>query len=172
MAELRVPIRLIWRLCYPAGHRLNPNPVLTDEQRKNPVDAIVVQARVVPSRNTSFEKGNLPEHDYKYYQGSSMINSQVATCRWCQTVVYGEKARLEHKAGGCLHWIDVLGEWMRTDGSCVVCETKTSFAKWGIPLCSTNCINAFRYFSPTPWRDEQLIVKNFEKGRKVGHVKV
>jgi hypothetical protein len=93
-------------------------------------------------------RGNLREEQYRFWNGSSVVSTDIATCRWCRHWAYGQAAMTLHQ-----HNTDhtrILREIYDTARKmslrrCFACGSTTRKERWGIPLCASNrCLNKWR----------------------------
>lgn len=95
------------------------------------------------------DKGNLPNHDYRFWEGSRL--GDVVRCRWCGAYGRTQEARIHHfkKAGlWCSHKLRRVYEdsLLQAIQYCFVCSKPTKNAAWGIPLCAdVACLEAWKF---------------------------
>lgn len=73
--------------------------------------------------------------------------SNIAKCRACEaTVLKLEELERHKKDRGCTKRLVAAYALLCRDGLCVLCDEKTPFKMWGVPLCK-DCIEDW----PTLW---------------------
>lgn len=97
--------------------------------------------------------GNLPNNDYAFFNGAAHKDSTWSTCRWCQSTMFNETCRLEHrreldKSIGTSHAkaLNRLYADLSQRGVCVICDDATFHRKWGVPICNTrSCLEQWKF---------------------------
>lgn len=75
----------------------------------------------------------------------------VSICRVCSSIFYERVSRQNHLNGGCSNSLLAAYKLLLLDKKCVVCDTRTSEQKWGVPLCKNQqCHATFKHVDPTP----------------------
>lgn len=157
--DYQVPIALIRRLCYPSGTRLPKLQRLEFPPKPTVIPITSYRSPIV--RSVSVERGNLSKELYEFYVGKMDTNANVATCRWCGTMIYGQYSWETHGKAvgneyGCKR---ILKDFYRTltqgaEHECVACDTITRLTAWGVPLCSKKCEQVFMFEIPLTLRYE------------------
>lgn len=172
----KVPIALIRHLCYQSSYRLPkleriqfPEPMLPKpkpyhaNRATNLLKIVQGATRPVilipagfPSVDPSIvSRGNLPNDEYRYYVGKMSEQYLFATCRFCEAVIGGPVNRKNHETGYCKENLLIIYRLLREKGNCVVCDKKTNYSKWGIPLCTIPCENEWRFSIPGAFKFER-----------------
>jgi len=93
-------------------------------------------------------RGNLKEEQYRFWNGSGSVVSDIATCRWCRQWAYGAEAMRAHqnKTDHTRILREVYDLARRVQACmCFVCGSRTRTQRWGIPMCQSNrCRNKWR----------------------------
>ena len=99
--------------------------------------------------------GNLPNDQYRYFQGCKAIAATYSKCRTCEGAFTTEAQRLAHvRNGNCMRiFNDALIIWLGNKRNhsaillpCAVCGDQTLHRKWGIPLCvDVQCYEAWMF---------------------------
>lgn len=154
----KVPVALIRRLCYPSTYRLPklkrlmfPRPVSAKLMPETPV--IVPYSRLVGNRvlpgSSEGVVHNLPNEDYRIWFGRAHSGWCSATCRWCGAICHTKETRNAHLLNGtCDTHLLAIYRILRKDGNCACCDDRTTKAKWGVPLCSDECVDEWRISLP------------------------
>lgn len=93
-------------------------------------------------------RGNLREEEYRFWNGSQSVSTDIATCRWCRHWAYGHDAMRLHQSR--TDHTRILREIYDTARQmnvhmCFTCGARTRHERWGIPLCNSNrCLNKWR----------------------------
>ena len=140
MAEITVPRWLIANKCMPGGRRTAPKPVLVIEtparlgKRFGAYEAPVIA-------------GQFEHWEYRFWAMGVIGNTGVALteCRCCGHVGKRDMKirRLHLSQGGCATKLCEAYKLLLRDRKCVVCDQKTLFKKWGVPICSSSCEQAW-----------------------------
>ncbi len=97
----------------------------------------------------NWKTGSLSENEYPYWIGESPSTGTWARCRWC-----GESqpnsTRVSREAHQSLDYCTknlriVYKLACSSAMCCVMCERHSLRTRWGAPLCSIECDNAFRF---------------------------
>lgn len=95
-------------------------------------------------------RGCLPEMDYRFWIGSYTEGMTSATCRVCRKVVENARERDLHNHEKGIEWscystmVEAL-KLLQARRMCLVCNTDTELSRWGVPLCSPNCVLAWKF---------------------------
>jgi hypothetical protein len=165
------PLWVLRQTILPYGARLPKMPPLWEEP-KSPV-VITDKRRFFqqfdwdrgrgPNNAKVFSHGNLDNNDYRYWIGlkNSLPGDGVAICRCCHAV-FPVKLIKNHKQG-CPKKLEAAYALLQKDKRCVICNEETSRQVWGVPLCSMQHIDEWRFAAARPhWLIEAL--------RLVGHI--
>lgn len=92
--------------------------------------------------------GNLDPTEYQFWIGTELNYGTTGLCRACGYLAICKVEREEHKARydpPCT--VQLVGAYKKllTKGRCLVCETNTIKQRWGVPLCSPNCVQTFQF---------------------------
>lgn len=146
MAEIRLPRWIITNKCLPAGHRTAKKPVL------------VVPVEAWAHRNPYVPQG-LPEvfepWEYRFWAMALLDNAPAAAlieCRACGSLQgHTRQARVFHHAQGkCTSKLCEAYKLLLKDERCLICDAKTGQTKYGVPLCSSACVQAWCEAEPQP----------------------
>lgn len=109
----------------------------------------------MPPRHAGFMEGNLEETLYKFWIGTELRYSLRSTCRACGEVVFNSDARKNHKELcktlyknniSCWFVLGLIHKKLEELGWCAVCGRNANHKqKWGIPLCSPECIKIWKF---------------------------
>jgi hypothetical protein len=159
MAELMLPRWIITSKCMPFGRRQGPKPVLVIEREVSRLQAIrtgdvsskgVYQPVEVP--------GLFKNWEYRFWAmivtnpGNPGKASILAECRACGNTQNGDtpSRQLHFAKGGCTKRLCAAYDLLIKDSKCLVCDHKTIMKKWGVPLCSSACTQAWCESEPQP----------------------
>jgi hypothetical protein len=147
---LRIPVALIRQVCYPTSYRLPKMAHLVTE--KEPVsEPVRSYANPVYPRLRQVITGNLPNDEYRFFQGTYDENTTTATCRWCREILHSQEARLKHKGDCKVKLVELYGVLLSAR-HCIVCNSFTSETYWGIPLCKIDCKDQWKISNSTAFR--------------------
>lgn len=151
--DYHVPISLIRRLCYSSGTRLPKLERLEFPPKKEVIPITNYKSPI--SRSINVEKGNLSKELYEFFVGKMDTNANVATCRWCGTVIYGAHSWEMHgkstgNESGCKRLLKELYRRLTLEDTleCIACDSLTNLTAWGVPLCSKKCEQVFMFEVP------------------------
>lgn len=74
----------------------------------------------------------------------------VCECRCCSSVFVTAKDRAAHGKDGCNKKLVAAYKLLLRDRICPICNMKSYKEKWGIPLCSPSCTEAWCHVEPHP----------------------
>jgi hypothetical protein len=96
------------------------------------------------------EGNNLPQGEYRFWEGSHWLESDYARCRACGSIVReGVEARKRHmEKEGCTTLLVRAYAQMLKDRACAVCDKHTKQSMWGVPLCSKDCVERWKGNNP------------------------
>jgi len=101
--------------------------------------------------------GNLENAEYEFYAGVDFQSAPSSHCRCCHHMVFGAEERKRHKDKDCHATLKAAYKLLCIDMACVMCDARTLRKKWGVPLCSNECIQKFKfYWGVTPAIDEAV----------------
>jgi hypothetical protein len=86
--------------------------------------------------------------DYRYWFGSKSTYSMFAMCRCCREQYWTtgtRKGHLHDRVANCNKYITHAIKLLRLDHKCAICDVKTGKQKWGVPLCSVECMKKWMY---------------------------
>jgi hypothetical protein len=101
-------------------------------------------------------KGNLDEQDYRFWIGKKESVATFAVCRACGTEVWGGPgAMLKHKevtnlfkgGGPCTTVLVQCYTKLLAKRQCIVCQAVTYNKRWGIPLCTPECLMKWKFYN-------------------------
>jgi len=81
--------------------------------------------------------------DFRFWQVVMNLNRQVwrCQCRQCGGIVLSNTMRRTHSDTlGCYDQLVEAYKLLQRDKRCVICDNVTTKQKWGVPLCSSTCI--------------------------------
>lgn len=119
-------------------------------------------AKATVSAADSVAPGNLPEDDYRFWEGIEYGGAtQRATCKWCQVTRLNKAERQLHfkKESNCSHLLRAVYEYARSTKPmyCVVCAKPTAYQRWGLPICnSEKCIRDWKFSGSMHWASKGL----------------
>jgi len=160
MGEVIVPRWVISQCFMPGGRRTSKKPQLKVEAYKGYVPTgdygpnlhimhPLKPSDYVPQTFTGVFDG----WEYRFWSLASYAHGIiVAECRSCGNIVgWSQEARKIHAAtGGCFKRLVAAYQLLRKDKRCVVCDARTVKEKWGVPMCSTACTQAWCETETTP----------------------
>jgi len=131
-----------------AGHRTAKKPVLIV-----PRESYSVMGRVFDRHVDVYEplecKGVFEKWEYRFWAmsctGELTRASLIAECRGCGSIGSGDSSsrQLHFARGGCAKRLCAAYKLLLRDRVCVICNAKTSHTKWGVPICSSACEQAW-----------------------------
>lgn len=149
MADITLPRWIITNRCMPAGRRTAPKPVLVVPVAQHEISGF--------SKGSYFDRPgayqpqvikDVFEHwEYRFWCMCTWPPAIqiLAECRVCGHL--GEQdpmIRQGHfKQSGCAKRLCAAYSLLLKDMKCVICDKKALRAKWGVPLCSSACTQAF-----------------------------
>jgi hypothetical protein len=153
MAEITLPRWIITQKCMPSGRRFTKKPPFPYEppvlpQWKNHFFG-GVESTQRGSETTFFIPGEIrgvfEGTEYRYWcADTSNPACLVAECRCCGSVFGNENARVLHISQmGCSKHLVAAYKLLLRDKVCLICNNKTTREKWGVPLCSSGCQQAW-----------------------------
>lgn len=148
MGEITLPRWIITNKFMPAGRRTAKKPTYNWEQNYRQ------SAPVYPASKdfSPFDiKGVFEGWEYRFWAVSMLESSAIraptviAECRACggvggQDVI---SRRMHSDRGGCCKKLCAAFKLLLRDKICVICNMKTGNQKWGVPLCSSGCQQAW-----------------------------
>lgn len=147
MANIRVPRWILAQMCLPAGRRTGKKPVF-----KAPCICTSSSSHwSTPKKKEGYASTDIPgvfeNWEYRFWAMTSWpLNTNVfAECRCCSHTE-GEDItlrRLHFKQGKCTRKLIAAYKLLQKDSLCVICDHRTNHEKWGVPLCSSSCEQAF-----------------------------
>lgn len=84
--------------------------------------------------------------EYRFWaaQQSEDNRTVIAECRGCMSVFSDPIARKEHLGRmGCSKRLCAAYKLLLKDNMCVICNMRSYQEKWGVPLCSKACVEAW-----------------------------
>ncbi len=145
---LDFPRWIITNRCMSAGHRTAKKPVLIV-----PRSSFSFNERVFGGHSDAYEpaelKGVFEKWEYRFWamahSGELTRASLIAECRGCGNIGSGDSAsrQLHFAKGGCAKRLCAAYKLLLRDKVCVICNAKTSQTKWGVPMCSSACQQAW-----------------------------
>lgn len=159
MADIQVPRWLITQMCMPCGRRTAKKPVLVIPHSGGYAPGVYLSGLHVmhPLKPNEYAPqtfhGVFDGWEYRFWSLLSFDHGTItAECRACGNIVgNSQEARKLHSAtGGCFKKLVAAFQLLRKDKRCVICDARTSKEKWGVPLCSTACTQAWCETETTP----------------------
>lgn len=165
----KVPVALIRRLCYPSAYRLPhlerlvfPVPKAAVKRPASPLSRLN-GPRVLPGSvidTTALTAGNLPNEEYRFWFGHRQTSWMDSVCRCCGANCYTKTARERHLLeGDCKENLLFVYRRLVKDANCVCCDGRTRKQKWGVPLCSDECIKEWKFSAPGALKFEIMALK-------------
>ena len=142
MAEVSVPRYLIAQKCLWGGWRQPPKP----EIPKPPKPTYSAKPSVKITEVASLMLNGFALWEYRFWAAALSLDerSVTAECRGCQAVFSNEKARKAHIGDvGCAKRLTEAFKLLLKDKMCVICNMRSYQEKWGVPLCSPACVEAW-----------------------------
>jgi|ERR1035437_1316709 hypothetical protein len=149
MTELRVPRWIITQMMMPSGRRSGKKPVfqfLTSTwlppERHVPVYALTKNGYEPTEIPGLFERWEYRFWAMVVFSGATQM---VAECRCCGHIGVNDLVtRRQHPSkGGCTKRLLHAYKLLQRDQRCVICDGHTTTEKWGVPLCSSGCQQAW-----------------------------
>ena len=158
MIHDQVPWPIIHAIVYSNGRRL---PKLIREIPPEPVTPLKV---VLPKTQVVYGPSaiGLSEDDLRYWVGEKRKDycTGYGKCRWCGYIRYTNQARKDHfRMGVCRTLIGQVSTYLKPFHLCVCCMKRTACLKWGMPFCSDECRDKFRYGEPDTWKQAKAAVE-------------
>jgi len=146
----------------PAGHRGPKKPVLVQPRGKGQQPS----ERWGPFGGE--DGGYIPEEvpgyfeawEFRFWAMATFGNAmRVTECRACTHLGEDDmKVRRMHgKQGGCWKRLIEAYKLLLKDKRCVICDLRTDKVKWGIPVCSSACQQAWCETEATPRALQQAL---------------
>jgi hypothetical protein len=137
MAEITLPRYIITQMLMPAGRRTAPKPMLVYAR---PAYAPIAQFKGWKPKD---EHGVFENWEYRFWARATWgkeLTGHLTECRAClATANESRESRTAHHVGGCCGRLAKAYALLLRDKKCVICDCKTTSAKWGVPLCSSGC---------------------------------
>lgn len=149
MAEVLLPRWIITQSLMPAGRRTGKKPVFEYPTTQR-IEIHSHRPSFTPIKN-AYEPAvieNMFDHwEYRFWAmvPFSGKTTMVAECRCCGHVGSNDlAARRKHPSiGGCTKRLLAAYKLLQRDSRCVICDGTTTQEKWGVPLCSSGCQQAW-----------------------------
>jgi len=148
MAEIRLPRWLLTNRCMPAGRRQGKKPVWISEEPVKKSWSEKLFGPRLSAANIFYPaeiSGLFEGWEYRFW-AADLENPAaiIAECRCCKSLFSNDnnEARKKH-SGGCYKKLCAAYKLLLKDMVCVVCNHKTTKEKWGVPLCSSACMEAW-----------------------------
>lgn len=92
-------------------------------------------------------RGSLQEWEYRFWVGEKETFPQKgAICRVCRATVISTSGRFFHKGEkDCFTVMTQALKILIPRGRCLVCDQTTTKQRWGVPLCSPNCVETWKF---------------------------
>lgn len=162
MGEVIVPRWVISQCFMPGGRRTSKKPELKRESYHGGFVPTISEfqrgVRIMhPLKPDTYApqvfSGVFDGWEYRFWSLVSFANGTiVAECRACGNIVgRSQDARKIHAGtGGCFKRLVAAFQLLRKDSRCVICDARTGKEKWGVPLCSSACTQAWCETETTP----------------------
>ena len=140
VATITLPRWVVRQMCMPAGRR---------NTKKPQVEAATYRGFGVHLGKTYSppdEHGVFENWEYRFFARASIgEKSHITECRSCGAITpESRNARQEHhKHGGCAKKLTEAYKLLLRDCRCVICDLRTTKTKWGVPMCSSGCEQAW-----------------------------
>lgn len=151
MAEITLPRYILTTMNMPGGRRTAKKPVF-----KAPAPPMSWWDRHKMQEPKGYQpeelKGVFEGWEYRFWSMNTWLSPSakygkgiITECRGCGTVGSTEqKIRQMHfNQGGCAKRLCAAYKLLLRDKLCLVCNTKTTQQKWGVPLCGSACQQAW-----------------------------
>jgi hypothetical protein len=139
MAEVSVPRYLIAQRCLPGGWRTSKKPEI-------PRPVVMRQAPLYSNLESAPGLKDFLHWEYRFWAAAEMEDGRgvITECRACQSVFSSSAARKEHLGRmGCSRRLVDAFKLLLKDKMCVICNMRSYQEKWGVPLCSKACCEAW-----------------------------
>ena len=149
MAEVIVPRYFLTQLM-PHGLRTGKKPVWVipvEEKHYTYRNRAEESARAFAvSMFIPFDKPHVFQAwEYRFWGMAMIDNAPYTECRCCGAMGGPSPAtrKRHHEQGGCTTRLIDAFTLLLKDKLCVICDCKTARKKWGVPLCSNACEQAW-----------------------------
>jgi hypothetical protein len=106
---------------------------------------------------------SVSENEARFWAGVRGAGG-YSQCRACQRVCWGPSERLRHKNEyRCTVDLVEAYKLLLRDRKCVVCDSETSEARYGVPLHMETCIQRFRSHSDSRAIEEALLLVRYHQ---------
>ena len=145
VTEVLVPRYLIRQKCLWGGWRMGKKPVIEHPAYKFGKVTTVIDGA---PQLKGFEGW-----EYRFWAAVEMEDKRgvIAECRGCLAVFSDTMARKLHLGPmGCAKRLTAAYKLLLKDKMCVICNMRSYKEKWGVPLCSPTCEQAWREVESQP----------------------
>ena len=145
MAEITLPRWIITNKCMAHGRRFPKKPVLPNSWPSwdRGITVYNAQKNYIPAELGEIFKG----WEYRFWAAAIQTHARsvIAECRCCGNIVGAEMTarHLHLNQGGCSKRLCAAYKLLLRDKVCVICNLRTELQKWGVPLCSSSCQQAW-----------------------------
>lgn len=161
MADITLPRWIITQRTMPYGVRLPKRPALIVASSYPPGDNswLIGEDRLpmLPPKGSYIPleiKGVFEKWEYRFWAMVPVGNDRIlAECRACghnENAIKTTVRQQHFQMGGCTKKLCAAYNLLLRDSKCLICDKWTTQRKWGIPLCSSACMEAWCTSEPTP----------------------
>jgi hypothetical protein len=148
MADITLPRWIITQMCMPHGHRTATKPVIAVSMGQRNQSHNRFEESYSPGVYQPEVINGVFEHwEYRFWCMVTWPPSTqiLAECRACGHLGEQDKAvRQGHMSqGGCAKKLCDAFDLLLRDKLCVICDVRTTRTKWGVPICSSGCMQAW-----------------------------
>lgn len=157
MAEITVPRYMIKQIAMPYGLRQGKKPVLkvpVEVRHTRGFNPMSHDRHINPNVHLFMpfdQKGVFESWEYRFWMMGLINNEPVCQCRSCGALGGDRTTRKQHhEKGKCTTKLTAAYNLLRRDKICVICDVRTTRGKWGVPICSNGCEEAWCEVEATP----------------------
>jgi len=97
----------------------------------------------------------LSNGDFRYWGSSPACcysYGNIAYCRVCGETCWTKEGRKEHRKKGCGRLMETVCKMLRrtADKLCIICGNPTRKTVFGFYLCSSECVDSWKYYKLQP----------------------
>lgn len=140
MAEVLLPRFVVAQKCLPGGWRQSRKPEIPRPAFMAPPVKAIESLTGIP------DIVGFAGWEYRFWAAvqSEDNRSVIAECRGCMSIFSDPIARKEHLGRmGCSVKLTAAYKLLLKDKICVICNMHSYQEKWGVPICSKSCVEAW-----------------------------
>lgn len=150
MAEIRLPRWIIANRNMPGGLRTSPKPFLVVPHKEHKENGVRGKwMGYLAGKIACYKPYELKEvfegWEYRFWAAQQFSTGVYTECRVCgfESGKTPLERRHHHEVGGCAKKLTEASKLLLKDMMCVICDMKSHKCKWGIPICSDTCMQAW-----------------------------